>query len=511
MLGVVLAAILGVVAGAAGTVGLVRVRRRSDEAAAGSDAEAVRAAAASEADRTVREARLQAEEEALRGRRTLEDEARTAREARAREDGRLRAERSRIAAADGDLERRRLAVAAREEEMGRELEAARRARAEGQAALERVGGLTGEDARREVLARAEEEARAEAELLARRLEAEARQGAEGRARDIVVTAIQRTAASHAGESTVTVVSLASDDLKGRIIGREGRNIRALEHLTGVDLIIDDTPQTVVLSSFDGVRREVARVTLEHLLADGRIHPTSIEEAYYGAKAEVGEVIERIGRDAAVEGGVPGLDAEIVRMLGRLRFRTSYGQNVLQHLLECGHLAALMAAELGADERVARRAALLHDIGKAMDQDAEGSHALAGAEFCRRHGESEAICHAIAAHHNEVAPATVEAVLVQAADAISAGRPGARGEALEAYLRRMHALEEIAAARPGVDRVYAVQAGREVRVIVRPTDVDDAGSARLSSEIARQIERELDYPGTIRVTVIRESRATDVAR
>jgi ribonuclease Y len=510
MLGVLLAAILGVAAGAAVASGLLRLRRRSDEAAAASEADAVRVAA-SDADRVVRQARLEAEEEGLRTRRALEEEARAAEEARAREDGRLRAERGRIAAADADLERRRLAVEAREEEVAGELEAARRAHAERLGELERVGGLTAEEARREVLGQAEEEARAAAELLARRMEAEARQTAEARARDIVVTAIQRTAASHAGESTVTVVALASDDLKGRIIGREGRNIRALEHLTGVDLIIDDTPQTVVLSSFDGVRREVARVTLEHLLADGRIHPTSIEEAYYEAKAKVADVIERIGRDAAVEGGVPGLDAEIVRMLGRLRFRTSYGQNVLQHLLECTHLAALMAAELGADERVASRAALLHDLGKAMDQEAEASHALAGAEFCRRHGESEAVCHAIAAHHNEVAPVTVEAVLVQAADAISAARPGARGEALEAYLRRMHALEEIAAAKPGVDRVYAVQAGREVRVIVRPADVDDAASARLSSEIARQIERELDYPGTVRVTVIRESRAIDVAR
>jgi ribonucrease Y len=371
--------------------------------------------------------------------------------------------------------------------------------------------MTVDEARAEVMERAEEEARGEAALLARRIEMEARETADRRARDIVVTTIQRTAAAHTAEATASVVPLASDDLKGRIIGREGRNIRALEHLTGVDVIIDDTPQAVTLSGFDAIRREVARVTLEKLLADGRIHPASIEEAYYEAKAEVEEIVQAAGRDACLEAGVHGLDPEVVHALGRLRFRTSYGQNVLHHLLECSHLAGVMAAELGADGRVARRGALLHDIGKALDQDAQGSHALAGAAFCRQHGESEAVCHAIAAHHEEVEPATVEAVIVQASDAISAARPGARGEALEAYLQRLHALEEIATSKPGVERCYAVQAGREIRVIVRPGEVDDAEAARLSQEIARQIERDLEYPGSIRVTVIRESRSTDLAR
>jgi ribonucrease Y len=525
MLQVVVTAIVAAPLGAAAALGAVRARKRAQGARAGDeiasmraaadrDAEEVRAAARrlhEDAERARQAAEREAGEESRRVRRDLDAELRRAREAAAEDAQALREREGRVEAGERDLRRRHDEADARERRAAEALAAATARDDEARAALERAAGLTADEARQIVIQRAEEEARGEAAALSRRIEMEARETAERQARQIVVTTIQRTAARHTADATVSVVALASDDLKGRIIGREGRNIRALEHLTGVDVIIDETPQAVALSAFDPVRREVARVTLERLLADGRIHPASIEDAYYEAKAEIEDVIAAAGRDACLEAGVHGLDPELMRLLGRLRFRTSYGQNVLHHLLECSHVAALMAAELGADARLARRAALLHDIGKALDQEAGGSHALAGAEICRRHGEDPEVCHAVAAHHNEVAPATLEAVIVQAADAVSASRPGARGEALESYLRRMHALEDLASAKPGVERCYAVQAGREIRVIVRPAEVDDDGAQRLSREIAREIERELDYPGMVKVTVIRESRATDVAR
>jgi ribonuclease Y len=309
---------------------------------------------------------------------------------------------------------------------------------------------------------------------------------------------------------VTTVELASDDLKGRIIGREGRNIRAFETITGVDVIIDDTPGVVVLSSFDGVRRETARIALERLVADGRIHPARIEETYYAAKADVEEQIAVAGEQASFEANVAGLDPELLTVLGRLNYRTSYGQNVLRHSLECAHLAAIMAVEMGADERVARRAALLHDIGKAVTHEVEGPHAVISADLCRRHGESEAVVHAVEAHHHDVEPNSVEAVLVIAADAISAARPGARGESLEQYIKRLEALEEIATRHEGVERCFAMQAGRDVRVIVKPEQVDDATAALLAREIAGEIEDSLEYPGQIKVTVIRESRTSEIA-
>jgi ribonuclease Y len=323
--------------------------------------------------------------------------------------------------------------------------------------------------------------------------------------------MQRLAASHAAETTVSVVQLQSDDMKGRIIGREGRNIRALENLTGVDFIIDDTPNAVVLSGFDGVRREVARMTLERLLEDGRIHPARIEETYYQAKSDLESHIVEQGEAAVLEANVSGLDPELVAMLGRLKFRTSYGQNVLAHSIETAHLAGLMADELGASAKTARRAALLHDIGKAVSHEVEGPHALVGGEMARRHQESEAVAHAMEAHHNEVEPQTIEAVIVQAADALSGARPGARGESLEQYVKRLRDLEQIATRHEGVDKVYAMQAGREIRVMVLPDAVDDDAAIVLSHEIARQIEKDLEYPGQIKVTVIRESRATEYAR
>src|SRR5207248_5246649 len=322
---------------------------------------------------------------------------------------------------------------------------------------------------------------------------------------------QRVAASHAAETTVTVIELPSDDMKGRIIGREGRNIRALEHLTGVDFIIDETPHAVVLSSFDGLRREIARLTLTKLIEDGRIHPARIEETYYQSKAELDETVRQAGEQAVFEANCGPFHEELIKILGRLRFRTSYGQNVLKHTLEVVHLAGIMATELEAGVKTAKRAAMLHDLGKALTHEIEGSHALISAQLARRYGETQHVVHAIEAHHYEVQPQTVEAVLVIAADAISASRPGARGESLEHYIKRLESLEQLAASKPGVEKVYALQAGREIRVIVSPHELDDEAAALLSHEIAREIEDQLEYPGQVKVTVIRESRAVDVAR
>jgi ribonuclease Y len=384
-------------------------------------------------------------------------------------------------------------------------------RAEVLRALERASGLSAGQAKQELLKEVEDQARHDRTKVLRAVEEETRRDAERRVRSILAVAMQRLAASHATETTVSVVQLPSDDMKGRIIGREGRNIRALETLTGVDFIIDDTPNAVVLSAFDGVRREIARMTLEKLLSDGRIHPARIEETYYQAKSELEDGIAAAGEQAAFEANVHGLDAELLRTLGRLKFRTSYGQNVLAHSVECAQLAAIMAHELGASAKTARRAALLHDIGKAVSHEIEGPHALVGGDLARRHGEPEAVAHAMEAHHNEVEPQTVEAVIVQAADALSGARPGARGESLESYVTRLRELEQLAARHEGVDKVYAMQAGREVRVIVAPGALDDAGAAALARAVARDIEQELEYPGQIKVTVIRESRAVEYAK
>jgi ribonuclease Y len=389
-----------------------------------------------------------------------------------------------------------------------ELEQARR---EHVRELERVAGLSASQAKQILLRELEDDLRHDRAKLIRQEEEKARRDAERRARSILTTAMQRVASGHAAETTVSVVELRSDDLKGRIIGREGRNIRALETLTGIDFIIDDTPSAVVLSGFDGVRREIAKLTLEKLLQDGRIHPARIEECYFSARSEIDNHIAEVGEQACFEANVGALHPELTKLLGRLRYRTSYGQNVLAHSIECSHLASLIAAELGASVKTARRAALLHDIGKAVSHETEGPHAIVGGEFARRYKESEAVAHAMEAHHNEVELQTVEAVVVQVADALSGARPGARGESLEHYVTRLRELEEIAMRHPGVEKVYAMHAGREVRVIVRPEDVDDDGATLLSHEIARAVEKELEYPGQIKVTVIRERRATDYAR
>jgi len=410
-----------------------------------------------------------------------------------------------------ELARREQALQDRSRELDREGQGLEQRKREHVRELERIAHLSASQAKQVLLKEVEEGARQDSARIVRQVEEETKRDAERRVRSILSVAMQRLAAGHAAETTVSVVQLSSDDMKGRIIGREGRNIRALENLTGVDFIVDDTPHAVVLSGFDGVRREVARITLEKLLQDGRIHPARIEEMFHQAKSEIDQRIVEAGEEATFEAKVQGLDAELVRILGRLRFRTSYGQNVLAHSVECAHLAALMAEELGASPRTARRAALLHDIGKAVSHEVEGPHALVGGELARRHGESEAVAHAMEAHHNEVEPQTIEAVIVQTADALSGARPGARGESLEHYVKRLRELEAIATRHNGVEKVYAIQAGREIRVMVEPGEVDDDTAVLLSQSIAREIEKELEYPGQIKVTVIRESRATEYAK
>ncbi len=376
--------------------------------------------------------------------------------------------------------------------------------------LERAAGLTADEAKAALVATIEGQAKRDAVHVVRDIEAQAQQEGEARAREIITASIQRLATEQTTESVITVLHLPSDDMKGRIIGREGRNIRAFESVTGVNLIIDDSPEAVLLSCFDPVRREVARIALESLVLDGRIHPQRIEDAHERAKTEVDDLCLRTAEDALADVGITDLHPELTALLGRLRFRTSYGQNVLKHLVESAHIAALMAGELALDPALLRRCAFLHDIGKALTHEVEGSHAIVGAEVARKYGESADVVHAIEAHHNEIEPRTVEAVLTQAADAISGGRPGARRESLEAYVRRLERLEQIGLNHDGVDKVFAMQAGREVRVMVLPDAVDDIQAQVIAREIAKQVESDLTYPGQIRVTVIRESRASEIA-
>ncbi len=517
------------------TVRLPGALPASSPAAADTELEDARREAASvrsQAQDEVAELQRRARDEAADVRRQAETVAALARSAREDADSEVRELREDIREQRAALERREQRVSEREErvsaeaqhveERGRELGAIeadlgrRRAEladveSERRQVLERIAGLTAEQAKGELLAVVETQAKREAAVLARDIERSARAAADREARSIITTAIQRVATEQTTESVVTPVQLPAEDMKGRIIGREGRNIRAFEQVTGVNVIIDDTPDAVLLSCFDPVRREVARVTLETLMLDGRIHPQRIEEQYDKSRADVERLCVKAGEDALVDIGLTDVHPELVVLLGRLRYRTSYGQNVLKHLVESGHIAGLMAAELGLDVALLKRCAFLHDIGKALTHEAEGSHAIVGAELARRYGECDDVVHAIEAHHNEVEPRTVEAVLTQAADAISGGRPGARRESLEAYVKRLQRLEEIAKAHDGVDKVFAMQAGREVRVMVLPEAVDDIQAQVLARDIAKQVEEELSYPGHIRITVVRESRASEVAR
>jgi ribonuclease Y len=484
---------------------------------ASQEADQVRARAQTEATAIVREAGL-ASDKAAQASRDAEEELRAvraeARDLRAdleRREARLAERESRLDAEFGKLDERSASL----DQTRSDLETRRadldRLDEERRQVLEQTAGLTADQAKAELVTGIQNQAKREAALLVRETENAARRDGEERARRIVTLAIQRVASEQTSESVVSVLHLPGDEMKGRIIGREGRNIRAFESVTGVNLIIDDTPEAVLLSCFDPVRREVGRLTLERLVLDGRIHPQRIEEAYERSKGEVEQLCVRAGEDAMVELSITDLHPELVTLLGRLRYRTSYGQNVLRHLVESAHIAGMMASELGMDPALLKRCTVLHDVGKALTHEVEGSHALIGAEIARRYGEPTDVVHAIEAHHNEVEVRTVEAVLTQAADAISGGRPGARRESLEAYVKRLERLEQIATAQPGVEKVFAMQAGREIRVMVKPERVDDIQAQVIARDVAKQVEEELTYPGQIRVTVVRESRATEFAR
>ncbi len=471
-----------------------------------------------EADGLLKEAKIEAREEHLRARQAFEDESRD----RRRELSKLE---RRIARREEKLERRTSAFEDREKELSRlERELRRKVerveflekdanqkRTDAVARLERIAGQTSEQARHALLQMMQRDAREEAASLVRRIESDAKATARKKAEQVIALAIQRAASNHVAEHTVSVVELPSDDMKGRVIGREGRNIRAFEMITGVNLIVDDTPEAVLISTFDPLRREVARLALEQLVSDGRIHPARIEEVVERIRADIDEQIRQDGTDAAHDLGIHGLHDELIRLLGTLRFRTSYGQNVLKHSIEVATIAGILAAEIGADPQVARRAGLLHDIGKAIDHEVEGTHLTIGIDLLRRYGEAESVIHGMEAHHFDVEPKTVEAVLVQAADALSAARPGARRDMLETYVKRLQKLEEIADAFNGVSKAYAIQAGRELRIIVESDQVSDNEAVWLSKDIAKRIEKEVQYPGEIKVTVIRETRAVGFAR
>lgn len=459
-----------------------------------------------------KEALLEAREEGHRLRREIEKENRERRQEVQRMERRLTQRDESLERRTEALDKRERSIEQKENEVGHLREMAEKERAVWREEMERVAGLTMDEARHMVLAEAEKEARHEAAMLLEQIEEETRREADRTAREIISLAIQRCAVDQTTEMTVTAVALPSDEMKGRIIGREGRNIRAFEQLTGVDLIIDDTPEAVVISTFDPVRREVARIALETLVGDGRIHPGRIEDAVQKAQSTVEERIQQAGDRATFETGVSGLHPELVRLLGKMRFRTTIGQNALDHSIEVAHIAGVMAAELGVNEAVARRAGLLHDIGKAVDFEVEGTHTSIGVDLARRYRESQEVIHAIAAHHEDEPFRSVEAVLVYAADSISAARPGARRETLEGYIKRLDRLEKIAQSCQGVERCFAIQAGREVRILVKPEDIDDAMAAALAREVANKIqESDLQYPGQIKVTVIRETRAIEYAK
>jgi ribonuclease Y len=464
-----------------------------------------------EAETIRREAKIEAREDAVRVRSEVEREIGEHRARITKIEERVLAREDEAELRQKELTRREQGIADREVHVKELQDDLKEAKQRELVELERVAGMTVNEAKARLLEQSEELVRHDLARRVRQLDEEAQAEAKRRARNLVADALQRVAASHAAETTSSLIELPSDDMKGRIIGREGRNIRTLEHLTGVDVIVDDTPQAVVLSSFDPIRREIAKITLLKLVEDGRIQPARIEEMYYQSKAEIEEHILQAGEQAVFEANCGEFHEEIVKLLGRLNYRTSYGQNVLKHTLEVVHLAGLMATELDANVKTAKRAAILHDVGKAVTHEIEGSHAAISTQYARRYGESPGVIHAVEAHHYEVQPQTVEAVLLIAADAISGARPGARGDSLENYIKRLEALEGLAMKRNGVEKVYALQAGREVRVIVKPGEIDDDQAALLSHEIAREIEHELEYPGQIKVTVIRESRATEFAK
>jgi len=464
-----------------------------------------------DAEAKYREKMLEAKEESHKLRAEIEQELRERRAELQEQERRLAQKEAALDRRSENMDRKENLLEKERKELAESRDEVERLLAEQQAELQRIAELSMEEAREMIVRQVEESVRHETALMIKDMEAKAKEQADKRSQEVLSLAIQRCAADHVAEATVSVVNLPNDEMKGRIIGREGRNIRTLETLTGIDLIIDDTPEAVILSGFDPIRREIARIALEKLVADGRIHPARIEEMVEKAQREVEAVIREEGEQATFDANVHGLHPELIKLLGRLRFRTSYGQNVLKHSVEVAHLAAMMAAELGADEKLARRAGLLHDIGKAVDHEVEGTHVQIGVELLRRYKESPEVIHAMECHHGDCEAQSVEAVLVAAADSVSAARPGARRETLESYIKRLERLEAIADSFEGVEKAYAIQAGREIRIMVKPERVDDAESVWMAREIAKRIESELEYPGQIKVTVIRETRATEYAK
>ncbi len=458
-----------------------------------------------------RESLLEIKEESIKAKNDLDKEIKERRAEVQRSERRIQQKEENIDKKSEAIERKETSLAAKEENLRKQKEEVSKLNEQRVQELERISGLTSEQAKEFLLKTVEEDVKHETAKLIKELEIRAKEEADKKAKEFVVTAIQKCAADHVSEVTISVVPLPSDEMKGRIIGREGRNIRTLETLTGVDLIIDDTPEAVVLSSFDPIRREVARIALEKLIVDGRIHPARIEEMVEKAQKEVDSVIKEAGDSATLEVGVNGIHPELVKLLGRMKFRTSYGQNALKHSIEVAHITGLLAAELGLDVRMAKRAGLLHDIGKAVDHEMEGSHIQLGADLCRRYKEGPIVINSVESHHGDVEPTSLIACLVQAADAISAARPGARRETVETYTNRLKQLEEITGRFKGVDKSFAIQAGREVRVMVVPEQVSDADMVLMAREISKAIETEMEYPGQIKVNIIRESRATDYAK
>ena len=506
--------VVGVVALVLGVaIGFVirRAVARSQAESAEGRAQKVILEAAREAERLTREALVEAKNEIGALRRDTEEDVRTRRDEIKRQEERLTQKEQTVDRKVDAADRRSEELDDRDRKLALVREQLEHSATQHRAALEKIAGLTASEAKEALRTQVVDEAKRDAMATVREIEQRAREEGEERARKIVTIAIQRVASEQTSESTVSVFSLPSEDMKGRIIGREGRNIRAFEATTGVNLIIDDTPEAVVLSSFDPVRREIARLTLEKLVQDGRIHPARIEETFERSQKEIDEQIKRAGEEAVLDTGITDMHPEMIRLLGRLQFRTSYGQNVLKHLVESAHIAAAIASELGIDPTIPKRGALLHDIGKAVTHEVEGSHAIIGAEIARRMKEAPEVVHCIETHHGEVEQRTIDAVIAQIADGISGGRPGARRESLETYIKRLERLEEICTSYPGVEKVYAMQAGREVRVMVKPDDIDDLSAQVMARDIAKQVEEELQYPGQIKITVVRETRSIEFAK